>query len=60
MPKEKLYTLDELATTLRVSKQTIYNRMKRGKYNFTRFGREYLVTEAQLNEILATGQNVSK
>lgn len=51
----KLYNLQELADMLKVSKQTIYNYKKIGRINAKRYGREYKVTEAELQRILKNG-----
>ena len=53
----KLYTLQEVADILRVSRQTIYNYVTAKKLNATRFGKEYRVTDHDLQEFIRTGKN---
>jgi putative molybdopterin biosynthesis protein len=53
----KLYTLQEVANILKVSRQTIYNYVTAGKLKATKFGKEYRVTEANLQEFIEKGRN---
>lgn len=53
----KLYTLQEVADILRVSRQTIYNYVTAKKLRATKYGKEYRVTEADLQEFIAKGHN---
>lgn len=53
----KLYTLQEVADVLRVSRQTIYNYLKSGRLHATKYGKEYRVTEEELQELIRTGRN---
>lgn len=55
MEQSKLYTLQEVADVLRVSRQTLYNNIRKGKLNLTKIGKEYRVTEEQLQELLRNG-----
>lgn len=60
MTEEKLYTLEEVAAALHISRQTVYNNMKKGYLNFTKYGKSYLVSESQLNELLRNGYGKGK
>ena len=51
----KLYTLQEVADTLRINRQTLYNNIRKGRLRLTKLGKEYRVTEEQLRDII---QNV--
>lgn len=53
--QDKLYTLQEVADILRVSRQTLYNNIGKGKLQATKVGKEYRITEAQLQGILKNG-----
>ena len=53
----KLYTLQEVADILRVSRQTIYNYVTAKKLKAVKYGREYRVTEEILQEFIAKGSN---
>ena len=53
----KLYTLREVADILRVSRQTIYNYIAAGRLRATKYGKEYRVTDADLQELIKNGQN---
>lgn len=52
---EKLYTLQEVAEVLRVNRQTLYNNIRKGNIEFTKIGKEYRITESQLNALLQNG-----
>lgn len=60
MEDNKLYTLQEVADILRLNRQTIYNNIKRGRIHATKFGREYRITEKELEELLKTGYGARK
>ena len=49
---EKIYTLKQVAELLQVSKQTIYNYIKAGKLQATKTGKEYRVTNEQLEQFV--------
>lgn len=53
----KLYTLQEVADILRVSRQTIYNYVTAKKLKAVKYGKEYRVTEETLQEFIAKGSN---
>lgn len=53
----KLYTLMEVANILRVSRQTIYNYVTAKRLRATKYGKEYRVTEEDLQEFLKYGRN---
>lgn len=57
-PEEiKLYTFQEVAAILRVSRQTVYNYHTAKKLKATKFGKEYRVTEEDLQEFIKKGTN---
>lgn len=51
----KLYTLQEVADILRVTKQTLYNNIHKGKLQANKVGKEYRITEEQLQDIVKNG-----
>ena len=51
----KLYTLQEVADILRVTKQTLYNNIRKGKLQANKVGKEYRITEEQLQDIVENG-----
>ena len=53
----KLYTLQEVAGILRVSRQTIYNYVTAKRLKATKYGKEYRVTDEDLQEFIKTGRN---
>lgn len=53
----KLYTLQEVANILRVSRQTIYNYVTAGRLKATKYGKEYRVTEETLQDFIKNGKN---
>lgn len=53
----KLFTLQEVADVLRVSRQTIYNYVTAKKLRATKYGKEYRVTEEDLQEFIKKGKN---
>lgn len=53
----KLYTLQEVANMLKVSRQTIYNYVTAQKLKATKYGKEYRVTEENLQEFIEKGRN---
>lgn len=57
MPDIKLYTLQEVADILKVSRQTIYNYVTIKKLKATKYGKEYRVTEENLREFIEKGRN---
>lgn len=57
MSEIKLYTLQEVADILKVSRQTIYNYVTAKKLKATKYGKEYRVTEENLKEFIEKGRN---
>ena len=53
----RVYTLQEVADILKVTRQTIYNYVTAGRLRATKFGKEYRVTEADLQELIQRGRN---
>lgn len=51
----KVYTLDEVAKILKVTKRTIYNYIKGGQLVAVKIGREWRVTERELKFFLRQG-----
>lgn len=51
----KLYTLQEVADILGYNRQTLYNNIRKGKLTATKCGKEYRITEEQLQDILQNG-----
>ena len=56
----KLYTLQEVADILKMNRQTLYNNISRGKLKLTKVGKEYRLTEEQLQDIIKNGFNVNR
>lgn len=48
----KIYTLKQVAELLQVSRQTIYNYIRDGKLQATQTGKEYRVTNEQLEAFI--------
>lgn len=55
--QDKLYTLQEVADYLKVSRQTIYNYVTAKRLKASKIGKEYRVTEKDLQDFLKTGRN---
>ncbi len=53
--KGKVYTLKEVADILGYNRQTLYNNIRKGKLKATKCGKEYRITEEQLQDILKNG-----
>lgn len=54
---EKIYTLQEVADYLKVTRQTVYNYVKTGKLKANKMGSlQYRVTEKQLQNFLTGGK----
>ncbi len=55
----RLYTLQEVADYLKVSRQTVYNYVNAKKLRASKLAgqREYRVTEKDLQDFIAQGQN---
>lgn len=56
--QEKLYTLQEVADYLKVTRQTIYNYVTAGKLKATKLAgrKEYRVTEKDLQDFMNAGK----
>lgn len=52
----KFYTFQEVAQILRCTRQTIYNMHGRGLLNATKCGKQYLVSEEDLQKFIKTGK----
>lgn len=52
----RLYTFQEVADIIRVSRQTIYNMHKKGRLHAVKLGKEYKVTEEDLKMFIKTGK----
>ncbi len=50
-----VYTLKELEESLGITRRTIYNWIKAGKLQAIKVGKEWRVTEEQLQEFLQKG-----
>ena len=59
--QSKLYTLQEVADYLKVTRQTIYNYVTAGKLKATKLAgrKEYRVTEEDLQEFMQQGSNTT-
>ena len=55
MATEKIYTLDEVASELRVTKRTVYDYVKFKKIVAVKVGKMWKVTESELNHIKENG-----
>lgn len=55
---KEFYSTTEIAHILRVSRVTVFNRIKKGSLAATKFGRNYLVSHAALLEAL--GQKIGE
>lgn len=51
----RLYTLQEVADVLRLNRQTLYNNIRKGKLQAAKVGKEYRITEEQLQDIIKNG-----
>lgn len=51
----KFYSLQEVADLLKVSKQSIYNWLKEGRIKAKKYGKEYRVTQEELNRLIKEG-----
>lgn len=60
MPDIKLYTLDEIADTLKVTRRTLYTYIKEGKLNAVKIGRSWRVSEEALKDFISTGTSAQK
>ena len=51
----KTYTLQEVADILGYNRQTLYNHIRRGKFKAVKYGKEYRISEEQLQDLLKNG-----
>ena len=54
----KVYTLDEVAEILKVTKRTLYNYVKAGKLPAVKMGKYWRVSEESLQSFISTGTSV--
>lgn len=52
----KFYTFQEVADIIRVTRQTVYNMHNDGRLRAVKFGKEYKVTEEDLQKFIKTGK----
>ena len=57
MAEKRVYTLDEIAALLKITKRTIYNYIKGNKLKAVKVGKYWRVTEENLNDFLKRGTN---
>lgn len=55
----KVYTLEEIAELLHITRRTLYSYVKEGKLKAVKVGKYWRVTEKNLEEFLSTGTEVS-
>lgn len=55
----KVYTLEEIAELLHITRRTLYSYVKDRKLKAVKVGKYWRVTEKNLEEFLATGTDVS-
>lgn len=55
----KVYTLEEIAGLLHITRRTLYTYVKEGKLKAVKIGKYWRVSEKNLNGFLATGTEVS-
>jgi excisionase family DNA binding protein len=51
----KVYTLEEIAELLHITRRTLYTYVKEGKLKAVKFGKYWRVTEKNLEEFLNKG-----
>ena len=60
MAEIKVYTLDEVADILKVTRRTLYTYVNAGKLKAVKVGKYWRVSEEALKELLSTGTPVSE
>ncbi len=50
-----LYTLNEVADALKLTRRTLYTYIKQGKLKAVKIGKYWRVSEADLREFISTG-----
>ena len=56
MTELKVYTIDEVAELLHVTRRTVYNYIKEGKLKATKIGKYWRVTAKALEELLTPAE----
>lgn len=59
MSEIKVYTLDEVAEILKVTKRTLYNYVKEGKLPAVKMGKYWRVPAESLQAFISTGTTVA-
>jgi excisionase family DNA binding protein len=54
----KLYTIDEIAETLKVTRRTVYNYIQSGTLKAIKIGKYWRVRHEDLERFLQTGTNL--
>ena len=60
MPDIKLYTLDEVADILQVTRRTLYTCIKAGQLKAVKMGKYWRVSEESLQAFISTGTPILK
>ena len=55
----KVYTLDEVADILKVSRRTLYTYVKEGKLPAVKMGKYWRISQESLQAFISTGTTVS-
>lgn len=58
MPDIKVYTLDEVAEIMKVTKRTLYNYIKAGTLHAVKVGKYWRVSEESLQDFISNGSPV--
>lgn len=53
--RQELYTIEQVAQIVKLSRVTILNYRKKGLLKFTKIGRRYLISKEDLEEFMANG-----
>ena len=59
MAEIKVYTLEEVADILKVTRRTLYSYVKEGKLQAVKMGKYWRVSEQSLQNFIAVGTEVS-
>ena len=60
MAEIKVYTLDEVADILKVTKRTLYTYLRTGKLQAVKLGKYWRVSEENLQSFISTGTNTEE
>lgn len=60
MAEIKVYTLDEVADILKLTRRTMYSYVKEGKLKASKIGKYWRVSEKALNEFIEKGSDVAE